>query len=186
MTKSCKVFILLGAVTAWAAGIVTAQARQRPSPAAAFQLTASDFSPGGTIPVRFTCSGENVSPALTWTQPPAGTRSLALIVDDPDAPAGTWVHWVVYDLLASLRRLPEGVPRTERLRDGGQQGSNDFRKTGYGGPCPPPGKPHRYFFHLYALDAPLSLPDRATRAEVDAAMRGHILAEARLMGRYGR
>lgn len=186
MTRSLKTTILLvaaGALTTVFAAQCTAQP---PAARSEFKLTTSAFAPGRTIPARFTCSGENVSPALSWTSPPDGTRSLALIVEDPDAPAGTWVHWVVYDLPAQLRRLPENLPHAERLANGGRQGINDFRKTGYGGPCPPRGKPHRYFFLLYALDAPLDLPARATRSQVDAAMRGHILAEARLMGRFGR
>jgi len=150
-------------------------------------LTTNAFSPGGTIPRKFTCDGPDVSPALKWTDPPAGTQSFALIADDPDAPAGTWVHWVVYDLPATARELPENVPKQEQVPSGGGvQGRNDFRKIGYGGPCPPPGPTHRYFFKLYALDTKLNLKPGATKAEVEKAMKGHALAEAQLMGKYGR
>ncbi len=150
------------------------------------QLQASAFQPGGFIPGKYTCSGENVSPALNWTGPPRGTMAFALIVTDPDAPAHTWVHWVVYNLPSTTRQLPEAVSKAAEIQGGGVQGSNDFRDLGYGGPCPPPGKPHRYFFRLYALNARLKLRSGATRPEVEAAMRSHILAEAELMARYGR
>lgn len=150
------------------------------------KLTSSAFDLGGTIPRKFTCDGPDVSPALAWSDPPAGTQSFALITDDPDAPAGTWVHWVLYDLPASARDLPENVPKQEELPNGARQGRNDFRRIGYGGPCPPPGPAHRYFFKLYALDAKLGLKAGATKAEVEKAMRGHILAQGELMGRYGR
>ena len=149
-------------------------------------LTSSAFSPGGTIPRKHTCDGPDVSPALNWTDPPAGTQSWALIMDDPDAPVGTWVHWVLYDLPAAARALPENVPKQEQLPDGSRQGRNDFRRTGYGGPCPPAGPAHRYFFKLYALDAKLGLRAGATKADVERAMQGHILGQAELMGRYGR
>ena len=149
-------------------------------------LTSSAFSPGGTIPRKHTCDGPDVSPALNWTDPPAGTQSWALIMDDPDAPVGTWVHWVLYDLPAAARALPENMPKQEQLPDGSRQGRNDFRRTGYGGPCPPAGPAHRYFFKLYALDAKLGLRAGATKADVERAMQGHILGQAELMGRYGR
>ncbi len=151
----------------------------------ALALESKAFRPGGDIPRKFTCEGEDLSPALFWSEPPPGTQSLALIADDPDAPAGTWVHWVLYDLDPQVRELPEGVPKTEQAA-GGRQGLNDFRKLGYGGPCPPPGKPHRYFFKLYALDGKLSVRNRATKQDVEKAMQGHILAQAELMGRYKR
>ena len=138
------------------------------------------------MPEKYTCNGSDISPPLSWTEPPAGTKSLALIMDDPDAPAGTWVHWVVYNLPASARALSEGTPPTETLADGAKQGTNDFRKTGYGGPCPPPGSAHRYFFKLYALDIELNLAPRAAKKQVETAMAGHTLARAELIGRYGR
>jgi len=150
------------------------------------ELKTTAFPPGGTIPARFTCSGANISPALSWNQPPAQTQSFALIMDDPDAPAGTWVHWVVYNLPASTRQLPQRVPPGNTVAGGGKQGVNVFPSDGYGGPCPPPGKPHRYFFRLYALDTVLSLHTPVHRQDVDSAMKGHILAYAELMGTFGR
>jgi Raf kinase inhibitor-like YbhB/YbcL family protein len=152
----------------------------------AFELKSAAFKAGGDIPRKFTCDGEDASPALTWTEPPASTQSFVLIADDPDAPVGTWVHWVVYDLPAGARQLSEGLPRGEKLPGGGVQGRNDFPHVGYGGPCPPPGKPHRYFFKLYALDVKLNLKPGARKQEVERAMKGHIVAEAQLVGRYKR
>lgn len=151
-----------------------------------FTLESRDFMHGGDMPRKFTCEGDDLSPALFWSEPPAGTKSLALIADDPDAPAGTWVHWVFYNAEPPLRELPQGVAKTEEVQGIGRQGLNDFRRVGYGGPCPPPGKPHRYFFKLYALDAKLPLPARASKKDVERAMQGHILAQAELMGRYRR
>jgi Raf kinase inhibitor-like YbhB/YbcL family protein len=153
---------------------------------AKFTLKTSTFRPGGDIPKQCTCDGSDVSPALSWSDPPAGTKSFALIVEDPDAPGRTFVHWVVYNLAPSTRQLAERVPKSDDLPDGGRQGVNDFPRTGYGGPCPPPGKPHRYFFRLYALDAKLDLKAQAHKLDVVRAMEGHILAEAELMGRYQR
>jgi Raf kinase inhibitor-like YbhB/YbcL family protein len=149
------------------------------------ELKTTAFRAGETIPVRFTCSGENISPELSWNHPPPGTRSFALIIDDPDAPSGTWVHWVVYNLPASARQLPEHVSANDGAA-GGKQGLNDFQQAGYGGPCPPPGNPHRYFFRLYALDKILNLRGSVRRHDVDVAMKGHILAQAELMGTFGR
>ena len=151
-----------------------------------FHVTASAFPAEGTIPKKFTCDGPDVSPPLAWGGAPPGTQSFALIMDDPDAPVGTWVHWVLYDLPANTKELAEGVAKQEQLSNGARQGRNDFRKIGYGGPCPPPGKPHRYFFKLYALDKKLDLKAGASKAEAESAMKGHILAQAELMGRYGR
>lgn len=150
------------------------------------KIESKAFPAGGDIPGKFTCDGENLSPALFWSSPPQGTQSLILIVDDPDAPVGTFVHWVLYDLPANARALPEGIPATADPATGGHQGTNDFRRPGYGGPCPPAGKPHRYFFRLYALDRQLGLPSGARRQEVDQAMKGHILEQGELMGRYRR
>ena len=151
-----------------------------------FSLQSSAFSQGADIPRKFTCDGHDLSPALTWSEPPVGTRSLALIADDPDAPVGVWVHWVLYDLPATVRELHEGVAKEDVLDNGARQGRNDFGRIGYGGPCPPPGKAHRYFFKLYALDAPTELKPGAAKAELVQAMKGHVLAEAELMGRYKR
>jgi hypothetical protein len=147
-------------------------------------LTSTSFNDGSLIPAKFTCSGAGISPQLAWSAPPAKTASLALIVTDPDAPRGTWVHWVLYNLPAGTRALPEGLPVLGQLPDGALQGRNDFGNIGYGGPCPPPGSPHHYVFTLYALDAKLNLPAGATRAQVEAALPGHILASGRLVGLY--
>jgi Raf kinase inhibitor-like YbhB/YbcL family protein len=154
--------------------------------AMSFALDSTAFADGGAIPGRYTCSGADVSPALSWTGVPDGTRSLALIAEDPDAPGGTWTHWVIWNVPAEAASLPEGVPPSETLEDGARQGRNDFRRIGYGGPCPPPGKPHRYFFHLYALDATLALKAGAARSELERAMKGHVLSKAERMGKYGR
>ena len=151
-----------------------------------FKLTSSAFSAGGAIPKKHTCDGADVSPPLAWSDAPSAAQSFALIADDPDAPVGTWVHWVLFDIPGKTRELPEGVAKQEELADGSRQGRNDFRKIGYGGPCPPPGGPHRYFFKLYALDGKLNLKAGATKAEVEKAMQGHVLVQGELMGRYGR
>lgn len=152
----------------------------------AFNIQAEAFQAGADIPRKFSCQGSDASPALAWTEPPAGTRSLALIADDPDAPGGTFVHWVLYDVPATARRLTEAVPPGEEIVGGGRQGTNDFGKIGYGGPCPPPGKPHRYFFKLYALDRKLNLKAGASKPDIEQAMKGHILAKTEVMGRYAR
>lgn len=155
----------------------------------AFSLHSTAFSEGETIPQRYTCDGQDLSPPLAWKDPPAGSTSFALIMDDPDAPAGTWVHWVLYNIPGTSTFLLEGVPRQEQLPDGARNGTawgvTDFSKTGYHGPCPPPGKPHRYVFRLYALDKTLPL-EQANRFDVEKAMKGHVLGEARLTGKYGR
>lgn len=150
-----------------------------------FTLTSAVFTEGQPIPSAYTCEGRDISPALSWTEPPDGTKGLALISDDPDAPMGTWVHWVVYNLPSSARGLPEGFRADAQLPDGTRQGTTDFGRTGYGGPCPPSGT-HRYFFKLYALDAVLTLKPGVTKQQLEQAMQGHILAEARLMGTYRR
>jgi len=152
----------------------------------ALQITSSAFSAGETIPKKFTCDGPDASPALAWNEPPANTKSFALIMDDPDAPVGTWVHWVLYDLPPETKELAEGVAKQEQLANGARQGRNDFGKIGYGGPCPPAGKPHRYFFKLYALDSKLNLKPGATKAQLESAMKGRILGQAEMIGRYGR
>ena len=150
------------------------------------EVKSPDFASGGTIPKRFTCEGGDLSPALEWSAPPSGTQSVAVIADDPAAPAGTWVHWVVFDLPPTLRSLPQAVPKKDQLADGSRQGQNDFGKTGYGGPCPPPGKAHRYFFKLYALDTKLNLPSSSTKKDVERAMQSHVLAQGEYVGRYSR
>ena len=150
------------------------------------ELTSSAFKEGGPIPSKFTCDGSNVSPPLEWTDVPEGTKSLALVCDDPDAPIGTWVHWVLYGLSPDTTKLPEAVPVDETIEGGATQGKNDFKRIGYGGPCPPPGKPHRYFFKLYALDAELDLKPRPSKKDLKKAMKGHVLAQGQLMGKYQR
>ncbi|HEY1264356.1 MAG TPA: YbhB/YbcL family Raf kinase inhibitor-like protein [Terriglobales bacterium] len=152
----------------------------------AFSISSTAFQSGGTIPRKFSCEGSDVSPEISWTDPPSGTVSLVLIADDPDAPAGTWTHWVLFDLPPGKRQLAENVSKVGELPAGGRQGKNDFGKIGYGGPCPPPGKPHRYLFKLYALDRKLDLRAGAGKSEVEQAMQGHILAQAELVGQYKR
>lgn len=137
------------------------------------------------IPAKYTCDGDDVSPPLEWTGIPQGTKSLALICDDPDAPVGTWVHWVIWNIPATLNGLAEDVPPDPQLPDGSRQGISDFRRPGYGGPCPPSGV-HRYYFKVYALDAMLELPSGTRKADLLKAMNGHILAEGQLMGKYRR
>ena len=154
--------------------------------AVAFTMKSSAFAGGTEIPKKFTCEGPDVSPAVEWSGPPAKTAGFALIMDDPDAPVGTWVHWVLWNLPANTHSLREDVAKREQLEDGPRQGRNDFRKIGYNGPCPPLGKPHRYFFRLYALDAKLDLAPGATRAELDTAMKGHILGQAEYLGTFRR
>ncbi len=149
------------------------------------KLTSTAFDEGGMIPSQYTCDGQNVSPPLAWSGLPEGAKTLALICDDPDAPRGTWVHWVVYQIPASERGLPENLPARETLDSGARQGTNDFKKPGYGGPCPPSGT-HRYFFKLYALDAPLDLPPGATKDQLLKSMDAHILAQGQLIARYAR
>jgi hypothetical protein len=152
----------------------------------AFILTSPVFAAGAVIPNPYTCQGADMSPALTWSGQPIQATSLALVMDDPDAPAGTWVHWVMWNIPATIHLLPENVNKQERLATGAMQGRNDFGKVGYNGPCPPPGHTHRYFFRLYALDVKLTLPPGTKRKELDAAMQGHILAHAEYTGTFQR
>jgi Raf kinase inhibitor-like YbhB/YbcL family protein len=147
------------------------------------KITSKAFANGEMIPSKYTCDGPNTSPALTWSGLPEGTKELALIVDDPDAPSGLFVHWVIYHISPTITELEEGIPPAETLPNGARQGTNGFHKIGYGGPCPPSGT-HRYFFHLYALNTQLALHAGASRADFDAAMSGHTLEKAELMGRY--
>lgn len=151
-----------------------------------FQITSPAFQPGAYIPKKHSGESQDVSPALQWTEPPTGAKSFALICDDPDAPVGTWVHWVTWNIRPDARGLPEAVPAQKELPDGMRQGTNDFRKIGYGGPMPPRGSDHRYYFKLYALDTMIGLAPGATKKDLEKAMQGHIIAEAQLMGRYKR
>lgn len=153
---------------------------------AAMELHIPAFAHGSTIPRAHTADGTDRSPGLQWGEPPPGTQAFALIVDDPDAPVGTWTHWILYDLPARVRSLPEDQPRRPDLPGGVHQGRNSWGRLGWNGPSPPPGRPHRYFFRLTALSAPLGLPAGATRDQVEAALRGKVLAEAVWMGTYGR
>ncbi len=148
-----------------------------------FKIEIEGIAQGKTIPKKFTCAGENVSPALRWRGLPEGAKSLALVVDDPDAPAGTWVHWVVYDLPGGLGGLEEAAGNRGSP---GSQGVNDFGRRGYGGPCPPPGKPHRYFFRLFALDRPTGLAAGATKAELMRVIGGHVLGAAETWATFSR
>jgi Raf kinase inhibitor-like YbhB/YbcL family protein len=151
-----------------------------------FALKSPQWNAGDAIPQQFTCDGRDFSPALEWDGAPEGTKSFSLVTEDPDAPGGTFIHWVLYDLPADVRALPENLPKQKELPDGTRQGRNGFGRIGYGGPCPPPGPAHRYFFRLYALDKKLDLGAGASRAELDRAMKGHVLAQVELMGRYKR
>ena len=148
-------------------------------------VTSPAFKEGGMIPSKYTCDGANISPPLKWEGAPEGTKSIALISDDPDAPVGTWVHWVMWNIPADAKELVENVPPDPDLPNGSRQGITDFRRPGYGGPCPPSGT-HRYYFKIYALDTKLDLAGRSTKADLLKAMQGHILAEGQLMGKYKR
>ena len=148
-------------------------------------VQSSAFVEGQGIPSDFTCDGPDKSPPIAWSGAPSGTRSFAIIVNDPDAPYGNFTHWVLYDLSPALNQLPSGIQETAIIPDGGFQGRSDFGRAGYGGPCPP-NKMHRYFFRVFALDKILHLKPGATRSTVLAAMKGHILAEGQLMGTYER
>ncbi len=148
-----------------------------------FELRSSAFVSGQPIPAKFTCDGKDVSPPLEWSAPPTGTRSLAIICDDPDAPVGTWLHWVLYNLPAETRSLPEGA--AANLPKGARDGKNSWGRAGYGGPCPPGGT-HRYFFKLYAVDTALDLKPGATKEQLLKAMQDHILGQSEIRGLYTR
>ena len=152
----------------------------------ALEIESDSFGDNGNIPAIYTGLSSDISPGLKWGDVPEGTKSFALIMDDPDAPLGTWVHWVIYNIPASSRGLGKDVPKKDVLPDGTLQGVNSFRKIGYGGPYPPPGPAHRYFFKLYALDAVLNLSPGATKEELLATAKGHILAEAQIVGLFKR
>jgi hypothetical protein len=168
---------------------LTAGTNSDPKPEKRFmniQLNSSSFAEGKEIPAVHTCQGKDASPPLKWSGVPANARSLAVIADDPDAPVGTWVHWVLYDLPPTTTELAENVERSQYLPGGAKQGLNDFQRLGYGGPCPPPGKPHRYYFKIYALDLVTGLKPGATKQQLLKAMEGHVIAEGQLMGTYQR
>lgn len=176
-----KTFIgatLAGLAASSIGGIALAQAQ--------FTLTSDAFTGGAAIPGGYTCTGENRSPKLTWNGAPANAASFALIVEDPDAPGGTFIHWVAYNLPADAGSLPGGVAKTEEIAGGGRQGVNSFGRIGYDGPCPPPGTVHHYHFRLLALDSQLQVDGGADAAAVEAAARGHVAASAELTGTFSR
>ncbi|MFH0953068.1 MAG: YbhB/YbcL family Raf kinase inhibitor-like protein [Verrucomicrobiota bacterium] len=144
------------------------------------------FVMGAVIPPKFTCKGENVSPPLMWGQVPDKTQSIVVMCDDPDSPGGDWVHWLLFNLPPETQKLDENVPRTPQLVSGAIQGLNDYDKNGYMGPCPPPGRPHRYYYKVYALDIKLSLTISARKPDVLEAMEGHVLGQGQLMGTFKR
>ena len=152
----------------------------------ALSITSTAFKDGRRIPKKYTCESDDISPALAWSDVPPEAKSLALIMDDPDAPMGVFTHWVLFNLPSGLSSLDEAQATGEKLGNGAVHGINDFGRTGYGGPCPPPGPTHRYFFAIYALDTSLSLKPRSTKQQLLTAMKGHVLAEARLVGTYSR
>jgi len=152
----------------------------------ALELKSKSFKNGNFIPENHTCRGQDVSPPLEWFGVPEGTASFALICDDPDAPGGDWVHWVIYDIPGDKRALPEDIAKKETLADGSKQGMTDFGRVGYGGPCPPPGKAHRYFFRLYALNAALGAKPGLTKEGLLEIMEGKIADKAELMGKFKR
>jgi Raf kinase inhibitor-like YbhB/YbcL family protein len=180
----CGALLLASPVMVYARAAAPQAAAQK-APEAKFQLTSSSFAADSDIPAKYTCDGANVSPALAWTEPPAGTQSFALVLDDPDVPKKTVIHWLIYDLAATTRALPEGVPTKAKLPDGSRQGKNDPGKVGYTGPCPQQvGAAHHYFFKLYALDYQTGLKPKAKGADVEVAIKGHILAQAELIARF--
>lgn len=152
----------------------------------ALKVTSTAFAEGQPIPMKYTGQGDDVSPPLTWGEAPKGTQAIALIADDPDAPGKIWIHWVIWNIPATAQGLDEDVAKKEELPTGARQGKNDFSRIGYGGPMPPPGNPHRYFFKVYALTKPLDLRPGATKADLVQAMKGHVLAEGQVMGTYQR
>ena len=184
----CRVAILLMVLCLVVVLSVGCEYRERPLKEGEMALTVSSsaFQEGDKIPAKYTCEGQDISPPLAWSELPAGTRSLALIVDDPDAPGGVFTHWLLFNIPPDSRELPEAVPTQAELASGALQGKTDFGRTGYGGPCPPPGRPHRYQFTLYALDQPLDLEGGASKKQLLSAMEGHILAQGQLTGTYQR
>ncbi len=183
MKKQCG-WIIAGLILLLCLGF-SGNALSVPKGGRTMKITSTSFKEREMIPLKYTCDGRDISPSLEWDNVPDGTKSFALICDDPDAPRGTWVHWVVYDIPSSVKKLDENVRPEAELENGIRQGKNDWPKIGYGGPCPPSGT-HRYYFKLYALDTMLNLAPGATKEQLLKAMKGHVLAEAQLMGRYQR
>ena len=149
-------------------------------------VESESFAPGGRIPTKYTCDGENVSPPISWSEGPEGTREFALLCDDPDAPGGVFVHWVLWGIPKGTTQLKEGIAAGDASLGSAQSGTNSFQLRGYRGPCPPPGKPHRYFFRIFALDGAVTLRAGASRGELDRAMNGHVVAQGEVVGKYGR
>lgn len=173
------------ATTAPPAAGPSAPAAPPAAPAARFEIRSTAFDYNKPIPAQYTCDGADLSPPLTWTNVPAGTKSFVLIVSDPDAPSGQWAHWLLWDLPAGTTSLPQGVPKTGALPDGSRQGKNDFGNPGWGGPCPPGGR-HRYVFRLFAMDRLIGLPPDATRDTLEKSIQGHIVGQTEVTGRYQR
>jgi Raf kinase inhibitor-like YbhB/YbcL family protein len=187
MKKPVTILLTIGLFYTLVSSTSAEVSAQKGGKVMAFTINSTAFKEGGTIPKQYTCDGTDVSPPLSWEGAPAATKSFALILDDPDAPAGTFNHWVLYDLPAETKALSEGMAKDPALPTGAKQGVTSFRRAGYGGPCPPKGPAHRYFFSLYALDTPgLGLGPKASKEEVEGKMKGHIIGKAVIMGRYGR
>ncbi len=186
--STCRVVVLLTVLIFTLLMSVGCQPKGEPSKEAEIVLSVSSaaFREGEVIPAKYTCQGQDVSPPLTLSEAPVGTQSLALIVDDLDAPGGVFTHWIIFNIPADSRELPEAVPTQAELPSGALQGKNDFGRMGYAGPCPPSGRPHRYQFTIYALDSRLGLTAGVTKTQLLAAMPGHILAQGELNGRYQR
>jgi Raf kinase inhibitor-like YbhB/YbcL family protein len=182
---ACFFLSLLGPVKGETFSAITEETAFPNNLEASMELTSTAFSHGEPIPAKYSCKGEDVSPQLSWDEPPAGTKSFALIMDDPDAPVGTWVHWVLFNIPAAARGLSEGMPTDPTFEDGSVQGITSARSVGYHGPCPPSGT-HRYFFKLYALDTILDLSYNADKKALLAAMEEHVLAQAELMGTFSK
>ncbi|HUT66699.1 MAG TPA: YbhB/YbcL family Raf kinase inhibitor-like protein [Spirochaetota bacterium] len=182
-----RVFFLIASllVLTLAANTVCAKDKKKEGKPVDLTVESSAFQHGGMIPVKYTCDGTDVSPPITWTDGPEGTKSYAIICDDPDAPVGTWVHWVIYDIPPDVSSLPEAVPSKKALDNGADHGTNDFKRYGYGGPCPPGGT-HRYFFKVYALDALIGKGPGLKKKELLRLMEGHIVAKGELIGKYSR
>jgi len=183
-----RTVVLIVALSLAGIMVVGCQSRELPPKEEEMVLRISSpvFQEGDKIPTKYTCEGQDISPPLVWTDPPSGTQSFALIVDDPDAPGGTFTHWVLFNIPADSRKLSEAIPTQAHLPNGARQGRNDFRRNGYGGPCPPPGRPHRYQFTLYALDQPIDLEAGVAKKQLIDAMQGHILGKVQLTGAYQR
>ncbi|HUA33246.1 MAG TPA: YbhB/YbcL family Raf kinase inhibitor-like protein [Candidatus Binataceae bacterium] len=183
MNRKTNLLISVSLLLALSYFIVTAP---RAHAEAGFTLTSTAFTSGSAIPTDNSCSGANTSPSLTWSGTPAGTKSFALIVQDPDAPHGTFTHWIAFDIPAAASSMPAAVPHTDELVGGGEQGMNSAAKIGYMGPCPPPGKVHHYHFELYALNSTINLPKGASLRAVQAAMQAHVIGKAELIGTFSK